>query len=66
MTRQARRILGRRVSFYIVALGLLYLAGDAAMTRLVVPRYEQIAEQVRVKYEVGEALGYLPAWAKKP
>jgi hypothetical protein len=55
MTRHARR-----------ALGLLYLWADAAMTRVVVPRYEQIAEKVRVKYEVGgEAVG-LPAWARKP
>jgi hypothetical protein len=67
MTRHARRVLGRRISFYILALGLLYLAADAAMTRVVVPRYERIAEKVRVKYEVGgEALGYLPAWARKP
>jgi hypothetical protein len=66
MTRQARRVLGRRISFYLVTLGLLYLAGDAAMTRVVVPRYERIAEKVRVKYEVGgEAVG-LPAWARKP
>jgi hypothetical protein len=66
MTRHARRVLGRRISFYLVALGLLYLAGDAAMTRIVVPQYRATAERVRVKYEVGgEAVG-LPAWARKP
>jgi len=31
-----------------------------------VPQYRATAEKVRVKYEIGYALGWLPAWARKP
>ena len=61
-----RRILGRRLAFYMAALGLMYLGWCSAWDALVVPQYRATAEKVRVKYEIGgEAVG-LPAWARKP
>jgi len=66
MTRATRRILGRRLSFYMAALGLMYIGWCSAWDALVVPQYRATAEKVRVKYEIGYALGWLPAWARKP
>lgn len=63
MTTRTRRIVGRRISFYLAAFALGYVAWCHVWETRIVPGYEQAEYRARHR---AVALGYLPAYARKP
>jgi hypothetical protein len=63
MTRATRRNLGRRLSFWMVALALGYVAWCSAWDGLIVPGYRAADRRAQVRCEaLGERPGDVGKW----